>query len=327
MADVRWGFLGAGNISHALAGAVHAADGAVLRAVGARDAARAEALGPQQAYPSYEEVLADPAVDAVYISLANHQHVPWAVRAVAAGKAVLCEKPLGLTAAEVDELTAVAEDAGALVVEAMWYRWHPRVREAERLVAEGAIGPVRRVAAGFCFDADLTGNYRLDPAYGGGALYDVGCYPISAAVRAFGGGPDRVAVRRTTGPTGVDLHTDAVLSYPAGAAETSCGFTGPDRQWLTIRGDGGELELPVLPFMLRHQPAELWHSDGREVHRRGYPATDPYRLMIEAVSARVRGEEGEGAWVLPLADSRACAAVLDAVRAAHAEVTGPDPIG
>jgi xylose dehydrogenase (NAD/NADP) len=311
---VRWGFLGAGNISRALARAVHAADGAVLAAVGARDEARAAALGPERAYPGYEAVLADPAVDAVYIGLANHQHVPWALRAVAAGKAVLCEKPLGLTAAEVDRLAA----AGGLVVEAMWYRWHPRVREAERLVASGAIGAVRQVSAGFVFDNALTGNYRLDPAAGGGALYDVGCYPVSAALAAFGaaapassGAPAEVAVRRVTGPTGVDLHTDAVLSWPAGDAQVSAGFSGPEGQWLVVRGDGGEVELPVTPFTLRDAPAQLWVSDGRGTDRREYPPCDPYRLMVEAVSARVRGED---AWVLPLADSRACAATLDAVR-------------
>jgi D-xylose 1-dehydrogenase (NADP+, D-xylono-1,5-lactone-forming) len=311
VSDVRWGFLGAGGISRPLAGAAHAAKGAVLQAAGARDPARAAALEPRRAYGSYEAVLADPEVDAVYIALANHQHLEWALRAVQAGKPVLCEKPLCLTAAEVDTLAAAAEDAGILVVEAMWWRWHPRTRDTERLVADGAIGQVRHVAAGFVFDADLTGNYRLVPEHGGGALYDVGCYAISAVQAALGNQQvAEVAVRRRESRSGVDLHTDAVLSYVDADGEVSCGFDGPEGQWLVIRGESGEIELPYT-FMLRNARGELLHSDGTSTRRVPYPPVDAYQLMFEAVSARIRGED---TFVVPLADSRSCASVLDAVR-------------
>ncbi len=187
-APVGWGFLGAGYIARAaLAPAVHSADGAALVAAGARDIARAAALGPRgAAYGSYDEVLADPSVEAVYIALANDDHLPWAERALAAGKHVLCEKPLGLTAAEVRQMAATARAADRLLVEASWNRWHPRTRRAEALLRSGAIGAVRRVEAGFTFAGVAEDNYRLDPARGGGALYDVGCYATAAALWATG---------------------------------------------------------------------------------------------------------------------------------------------
>ena len=209
---VRWGFLGAGNIAtKALGPAVRASYNGVLTAVAARDVQRAQALGatfgpavgtPVTYYSSYEALVADPAVEAVYISLPNDAHKPWTEAALAAGKHVLCEKPLGARPAEVDSMTAAAEAAGRHLVEASWYRWHPRVRLAQQLLAEGAIGTVRHVTSVFTFDGVAAGNYRLDPSKGGGALYDIGHYALSGAhvglrrAAARGGGqaghrPDR----------------------------------------------------------------------------------------------------------------------------------------
>lgn len=307
---VRWGFLGAGNIARSsLAPAVHAADGAQLYAVAARDPGRAAELGASgPVYRGYEELLADPAVEAVYVGLHNAAHLPWTLAAAAAGKPVLCEKPLGLSAAEVDRMAA----AGGLVVEASWYRWHPRVRLAQRLLAEGRIGTVQRVEAGFTFAADLAGNYRMDQAMGGGALYDVGCYAVSAVLWAMGGRPpDVVAARAALAATGVDADSQAYLRWQAGAtAHVHAAISAERGQWLRIVGTDGSIDLPDNPYTAwREHATELLVVDASGVERLAVAAVDPYRLMVEDFSAMVRGVP---AWLLPLTESRAGAAVLDA---------------
>ncbi len=262
-------------------------------------------------YGDYAALLADPDVDAVYISLTNEAHAPWSIAALSAGKHVLCEKPLGLTATEVDAMASAASAAGRILVEASWYRWHPRVRLAASLVRDGAIGDVRHVAAGFTFDGRLDGNYRLEPARGGGALYDVGCYAVSAALWAFGGAPvGEVVARQRVGPTGVDLATEAVLSFDTGDAQIRVGISEPPKQWLIVTGERGEIELPGAPYTSWvSDETVLMVSDGEGTRRLPVAAVDAYRLMVEEVSSAIA--DGDG-WLLPLVESRATAAVLDA---------------
>jgi predicted dehydrogenase len=324
---VRWGFLGAGTIARVLASAVHEADGAELEAAGARDVERARRLGPRTAYGSYDEVVEDPSVEAVYVALSNDAHLPWTLAALRAGKAVLCEKPLGLTAAEVDEMAAVATETGGLLVEASWYRWHPRVRLAQQRLPE--VGPVRHVAAGFTFAGQLEGNYRLDPARGGGALYDVGCYAVSACLWAVGRGlPDDVVARSELSPGGVDLDTRAILTWelsadhPGAEAEVHAGISVGEGQWLVVRGERGEVELRDVPYTSwKDDPTELWVSDGTGTERLPVPPADPYRTMVEEVSSVLRGGPG---WVLGVEESRQTAAVLDAARTSAA--SGGEPV-
>ncbi|HEU5034732.1 MAG TPA: Gfo/Idh/MocA family oxidoreductase [Mycobacteriales bacterium] len=312
-APVRWGFLGAGWIAtRALAPAVHGAAGAELYAVAARDLDRARGLHPRgPVFGSYDALLADPDVDAVYISLTNDVHAEWSIAALRAGKHVLCEKPLAMNSGEVDAMTAAAAASGRLLVEASWYRWHPRVRAAQELLSAGAIGAVHHVNAGFVFAGELTGNYRLEVARGGGALYDVGCYAVSAAQWAFGGAPVReVVARQQLGPSGVDVVTEAVLSFDAGEAQIRAGISEPPRQWLVISGDDGELELRDAAYTSWVEDETLLLvSDGSTTERRAFPPTDPYRVMVEEMSSVMTGGAG---WLLPLAQSRATAAVLDA---------------
>jgi len=331
MADeVRFGFVGAGWIAQrALAPAVHAADGAVLQAVAARDAERARSLEPAGrdygGAGAYQALLDDPDVDVVYVCLSNESHLPWARAALAAGKHVLCEKPLGLSAAEVAELVSAAQAADRLLVEAFWYRWHPRTRRLEALLAAGDLGPVRRVETDFSFDGRgeprVAANYRLDPARGGGALYDVGCYAVSAAHLALG--PDLAVTRAwaDVGPSGVDLSAEARLRAPGGGeAVARCGIAVPDRQVLRMSSDAVTAEfttadgIPGETFTSWHSPSRLVLTGTGGVRRHeDFPPVDPYRLMVEAVAARVRGED---AFLVGLDHSAEVAATLDAVRAA-----------
>lgn len=304
---IRWGFIGAGGIArNALAPAVHAADGAMLQAVAARDPARAAALEPVRVIASYQELVDADDVDAVYISLPNDQHLPWSLAALRAGKHVLCEKPLCLTAAEVDQLSDTVGDR--VCVEASWYRWHPRVRLAQQRLPD--IGPVRHVSAGFTFGSVPDGDYRLDPAMGGGALYDVGCYAVSACLWAVGEGvPSDVAAQVRRGPTGVDLDSRLLLDWPSGAsAEVRASVDDGEGQWLVITGERGEIELRDQPYASWREPSELWVSDGRNTERLTVPAVDAYQVMVEEVSSVIGGGPG---WVLPLTESRQTAEVLD----------------
>jgi D-xylose 1-dehydrogenase (NADP+, D-xylono-1,5-lactone-forming) len=310
---VRWGFLGAGFVASAgLAPAVHAADGAVLQAVGARDAARAAALEPVVSVGSYADVCARDDVDAVYVSLPNDDHLRWVQVALEAGKHVLCEKPLGMNAAEVAVMRSAALRSDRLLVEAAWNRWHPRTRRVEALVAP--ITGQREVRAWFTFSGVPAGNYRLDPERGGGALLDVGCYAVSAALSALGPGAVGVErVERHLGPTGVDLTTCAVLTHPRGTATVTASFERPEAQGLTIVAPGLSVELGGQAFTTWREPCVLRVVQDGAVREEQFPACDPYRLMVEAVSARIRGEEA--AWVLPLDTSEAVAAALDAIAA------------
>ncbi|HEV7209870.1 MAG TPA: Gfo/Idh/MocA family oxidoreductase [Mycobacteriales bacterium] len=309
---VSLGFLGAGMVARmALAPAARSLPAVRLAAVAARDLQRAEALGPERAYRSYQELLDDADVEAVYVALANDAHLPWALAALRAGKHVLCEKPLALDVAEVELMQAEAQAAGRLLVEASWYQWHPRTARARALLAAGAIGDVRHVEGGFSFAGVGAGNYRLDPSKGGGAAYDVGCYPVSAVLWSA---PEVqvVAARARLGPTGVDLSTDLLLDLAGGAtAGVHCSIDAPERQWLRITGSTGEIELAGSSFTSHHRSSELLFSDGHDTARETFAACDPYALMLASFCAAVRGED---AWLPPPAQSRACAAVLQAAR-------------
>lgn len=326
---VRWGVLGAGLISRvALAPAFRASPDCQVVAVAARDGSRAAALVPgARAYSSYAELLADPAVEAVYIALANDAHVPWSVESLRAGKHVLCEKPLGLDAAEVEAAQTAASAAGLLLVEASWYRWHPRTRRAEAMIAGGELGPVTAVDAGFTFEGVDSGNYRMVPGKGGGSLYDVGCYACSAVGWATGWRLPRVtSVAGRMGVTGVDMMVDARLEVPGPtgpvAARVRAAFDEPESQWIEVAGREARIRFgpPAFTAWTGHATTLEVGQDGGEPHTVTFAPCDPYRLMVEAMSGVIRGGDD---WVVPPEETLATARALDAIRAATAGRAAP----
>ena len=307
---VRWGFLGAGFVaSRGVAPVVHASATSTLQVVGARDLARAGALEPVRSTTSYAEVCSADDVDVVYLSLPNDAHLPWVLTALEAGKHVLCEKPLGLDAAQVARMTSAARAADRLLVEASWNRWHPRTRRLEQLLG-GLDGPVE-VDAWFTFSGVPADNYRLDPARGGGALYDVGCYAVAAALMALDGKVEVIAAAGTPSGTGVDLTTTAELRSPVGTARITASFERDESQGITVAAPGFALEVPHPAFTAWREPSSLHVVEHGEPRTEQFESCDPYLLMVDAVSDRVRG----GAeWVLPLESSLEVARVLDAIR-------------
>ncbi len=299
---IRWGFLGAGFVaSKGMAPAVHAAAGAVLQAVGARDAGRAAALEPAASVGSYAEICARDDVDAVYVSLPNNDHLHWVQVALEAGKHVLCEKPLGMDAAEVAVMRSAADRSDRLLVEAAWNRWHPRTRRIDELVAP-ITGP-REVRAWFTFSGVPADNYRLDPARGGGALLDVGCYTVAAALAALGAGAVGVSgVERHLGPTGVDLTTAAVLTHANGSATDHGVLRAPRGPGPDHRGAGAvrRVRRPGLHDLARAvRPAG---GAGRRrargavrrlrplpAHGRGGVGADPRRGRLGPAAGHLRG--------------------------------------
>ena len=306
---VRWGFLGAGFVaSRGVAPVVHEADDAVLQVVAARDRGRAESLSPVRAVTSYAEVCTADDVDVVYLSLPNDDHLPWVLAALEAGKHVLCEKPLGLDAGQVATMAAAAEASGTLLVEASWNRWHPRTRRVEELLA--TVTGELDVRAWFTFAGVPADNYRLDPARGGGALLDVGCYAAAAALMALGDEVTVTSAEQRMGATGVDLTTTAELRSPRGRAHITGSFEQPESQGFTVSAPGFELDVPHPAFTSWRETSTLRVTRDGVEQVEEFAACDAYLLMVAAMSDRVAGDD---AWVLPLSASSAVAATLDAV--------------
>jgi D-xylose 1-dehydrogenase (NADP+, D-xylono-1,5-lactone-forming) len=281
---LRFGILGAADIARkALIPAIDAAANAELVALASRDAARGRALFSGRVMAGYDALLEDPEVDAVYLPLPNNLHREWALRALAAGKHVLCEKPLALTAAEAEEMAGAARSSGRVLMEAFMYRFHPSIRS---VVADLRRKPPAELSARFGFSLDAPGNYRLDPALGGGALLDVGCYTINLARWILG---EPVWVEATGSVAGVDMTVEMLLGFPSGArAHLFASFETPETQELRV----GELVID-RPFTAPREPV------------------DAYRVMVEEFSAAALG--GLPA-PLPLEDSIANLRVIDGVR-------------
>jgi xylose dehydrogenase (NAD/NADP) len=249
---LRWGLLSTANINRRLIPAIRAASRSNLVAVASRRLETAQAYAAEwnipKAFGSYEDMLASDQVDAVYISLPNHLHAEWSIRALQAGKHVLCEKPFALNVAETDRMIAASRASDKVLAEAFMYRHHPQTQLVLEWVRSGRLGKVLNVDAVFAFKLDPGPNIRLDPMQGGGSLYDVGVYPLSYAQAIFGQPPSRVFGTPFSGPSGVDLSFSGHMEYgPNQTAQFFCSFDTPFQARMDIYGTSGRL-LVHRPF-------------------------------------------------------------------------------
>ncbi len=251
MTKIRWGLLSTANINRQRIPPLRASARGELVAVASRDAAKAQAYAQTwnipKAFDSYEAMLASSDVDAVYIGLPNNLHAEWAIKSMEAGKHVLLEKPFALTLAEVDSVIEASKRTGKTVIEAFMYRYSPQVLKIKELIQSGALGEINAVKASFTFYLDKEVDVRLDPATGGGSLWDVGCYPVSIAQYLMGDKPVEVFGRQQLGPSGVDLTFLGQMRYANGRlAQFDCGFHTPYRTFVEVLGTTGSLS--TRPF-------------------------------------------------------------------------------
>ena len=287
---VQWGIMSTARINEKLLAGARQTDALEILAVASRDAETAgryaQAHGIERAYGGYDALLSDPEVEAVYISLPNSLHLEWSVRALRAGKHVLCEKPLGRSAADVDGAFDVAQRERRLLMEAFMYRHNPQTQRLAELVASGTIGRLRLVRGAFSFANRDAADVRLRTALQGGALMDVGCYCVSGA-RLIAGEPERVGAEQVLGGDGVDVAFAATMRFADGViGHFDAGLALDTRDELEVVGEEGALFLDD-PWHCRHPMIEL-RRDGK-VERIELEPADSYRLEAENFCAAIRG--------------------------------------
>lgn len=289
---ITWGILGcAGIAERALIPAIHSAGNGLIMGIAARDPRRAREWACKfeipKSYSHYQALLDDPDINAVYIPLPNHLHREWTCRAVRAGKHVLCEKPMALNSGEVREMKEAAAKAGVLLMEAFMYRFHPQMVKTLALVRSGAVGEVRSVRSTFTFSfKGSSSNYRWRPEMGGGALYDVGCYPVSATRLVFGTEPVSVFARARFHPRRkVDMTTTLLLEFPGGRfASLDCGFDSQFQSSLEISGSRGRISLSRA-FSAKLFDVEILVAEGEKTRAIPIPSTNQYTRMVEHFGA------------------------------------------
>jgi D-xylose 1-dehydrogenase (NADP+, D-xylono-1,5-lactone-forming) len=288
---VRWGILSTARINAAVIPPLRESPDSEIIAVASRTQERADTYGRQwripRVYGSYEALLEDPDVEAIYISLPNGPHIDWSIRCLEAGKHVLCEKPLTRSPDEVERAFDAADSAGLLLMEAFMYRHHPQTARLVELVREGAVGDLRQIRASFSFQIEGA-NVRLEPELAGGALMDVGCYCVSGS-RLLAGEAESASAHQVLGPSGVDLRLTGTLVFPGGVhAQLDCAFDLPLRQSLEVFGSEGTLRV-TWPWNVR-VPGILLQR-GEEVEHVVVAAVDAYRLQSDNFSRAIRGAE------------------------------------
>jgi len=322
---LRWGLLSTAAINCALIPALRASPRNVLAGVASREPGRAEAYAREWdipgSYGSYEAMLADPEIDAVYISLPNSLHARWSILAAEAGKHVLCEKPLAIATEEVDAIAEASRVTGAIIAEAFMYRHHPQTLKVKELLDSGAIGQVRHINGAFTFDLTRAGDVRLQPQLGGGSIWDVGCYPISYARAMMGVEPVEAFGWQLPGASGVDVGFAGQLRFPNEVfCQFDCGFRHAPRQAMEFVGEAGVIQV-AEPFTPRKAARiTLRDAAGKQKIIRS-PNIELYLGEVEDLyEAAVLGKTPR----VTLADSRAnTAAILALLRSSRSGTVEP----
>jgi predicted dehydrogenase len=321
MTKVRWGILGVASIAtRKVIPATQRGEWSTVSAIASRDLNKAEAaarsMGIPKAYGSYDELLGDPEIEAIYNPLPNHLHVPWSIKAANAGKHVLCEKPLSMNAAEVKALIAARDKAKVKIGEAFMVRTHPQWLRTRALIREGRIGELRSMMCHFSYFNRDPKNPRNVAEWGGGALLDVGCYPINISRFIFGQEPTRVCGLIERDP---DFKTDrlssAILEFPSGQAVFTCGTQLTYFQSVVFAGTKGRLHVEIPFNAPNDRPCRLVIDDGRDLFGTGasvetIPTCDQYTVQADAFSRAIR-ENGEVP--VSLEDAMRNMAVIDAI--------------
>jgi predicted dehydrogenase len=320
MKKIRWGVLSTAKIAREkVIPATQRSELGSVVAISSRDLAHAKEvatkLSIERAYGSYDELLSDANVDAVYIPLPNHLHVSWSLRALAARKHVLCEKPIGLSVLEAEELANEAAAQPQLkVMEAFMYRFHPQWQMARQLVRDGRIGDLRTIDTHFSYFNDDPLNIRNQSGMGGGALMDIGCYPISLSRFLFDAEPVRVMSHIELDPTTqVDCLTSALLEFPAGTATFTCGTQIAPFQRVNIFGTAGRIEIEIPFNAPADRPCRMWLQTGAEpgsAEEIRFDTCNQYTLQADAFARAILDDTQVPT---PLADAIANMRVIERV--------------
>jgi len=299
MTTLRWGILSTAGIAaeKTIPGIRRAARCEVV-AIGSRDVVRARAVAERHAIPrvhgSYEALLADPDVDAVYVPLPNHLHAEWTIAAARAGKHVLCEKPLAMTAADAERMIEACRAEGVTLMEAFMYRLHPSWVAVRELVAAGRIGRLTAVTSWFSYYNDDPANIRNIREFGGGALFDIGCYSVNLSRMLFGSEPGRVEASIVRDPaSGVDVLTSGLLEFAGGVATFTCSTRAEPDQQVHVYGTAGRISVGI-PFNIPpDRPTHVYVTAGGDApiapatETLTFDPADPYAVEAEAFAATV----------------------------------------
>lgn len=318
---VKWGVLGAASIAvRKVIPAMQLGTYSVVAALASRDLAKGQAaagkLGIEEVYGSYEELLRDPEIEAIYNPLPNHLHVPWSIKAAEAGKHVLCEKPIGLSVAEVKSLLAVRDRYGVKIGEAFMVKTHPQWLRTRELIREGRIGKLKAILGAFSYFNRDAANVRNVVEWGGGGIMDIGCYPIITSRFVFGEEPTRVSALIERDPEfKTDRVASALLDFPSGQASFICSTQMVPYQRMQFFGTSGRIEVEI-PFNAPNDRAtRIFIDDGKDLFGAGvvtesFPVCDQYTLQGDAFSRAIRGE---GDVPMTLEESVKNMAVIEAV--------------